>query len=125
MGYAFGASGSVTHARRSAGSVTLPSAVGPLSVPADAYWPALFWSCAMSSFANLANAYSRYPMAPGVCLIVALTPSFFGEATNLLLLGQFTVVPEPRVFFHSSLIAARWLVKIGRASCRERGGGRA
>ena len=43
--------------------------------------------------------------------MVALTPSFFGEATNLSLLGQLTVVPAPGPFFHSSLMALRWLVK--------------
>src|ERR1044071_4182907 len=46
-------------------------------------------------------------MAPGVCLMVAVTPSFFGEATNLSVFGQFTVVPAPGPFFHSSLIAER------------------
>ena len=50
-------------------------------------------------------------MAPGVCLMVALTPSFFGEATNLSLFGQFTVVPAPGPLFHSSSIALRWVVK--------------
>src|SRR5262245_9554679 len=49
-------------------------------------------------------------MAPGVCLIVAVTPSFLGEATNLSLLGQLTVVPAPGPLCHSSLIALRWLV---------------
>src|SRR5215468_6940625 len=47
-------------------------------------------------------------MAPGVCLIVAVTPSFFGEATILSLFGQFTVVPDPGPLLHSSLMAARW-----------------
>src|SRR5262245_11890684 len=49
-------------------------------------------------------------MAPGVCLMVAVTPSFFGDATNLSLLGQFTVVPTPGPLAHSSLIAARCVV---------------
>ena len=43
--------------------------------------------------------------------MVAVTPSFFGEATNLSLFGQLTVLPAPGPFFHSSLIALRWLVK--------------
>jgi hypothetical protein len=42
--------------------------------------------------------------------MVAVTPSFLGEATNLSLLGHATVVPAPGPFFHSSLIALRWLV---------------
>ena len=50
------------------------------------------------------------PDEPGVCLIVAVTPSFFGAATILSLFGQFTVVPAPWLFFHSSLIALRWVV---------------
>src|SRR5688572_24805443 len=48
-----------------------------------------------------------YPMAPGVCLIVAATPSFLGEAMNLSLLGQFTVVPAPGPFFQASLMALK------------------
>src|SRR5215813_1240593 len=107
MGYAFAASGSGTQARRFGGICTLASAAGPPSPPGPTYWPALFWSIAISTFANLANAYSMYPMAPGVCLMVAVTPSFFGEATNLSLFGQFTVVPAPGPFFHSGLIAER------------------
>ncbi len=39
--------------------------------------------------------------------MVAVTPSFLGEATNLSLLGQLTVVPVPGPFFHSSLMALR------------------
>ena len=42
--------------------------------------------------------------------MVAVTPSFLGDATILSLLGQFTVVPAPMVFFHSALIALRCLV---------------
>lgn len=64
----------------------------------------------MSSFENLANAYSTYPIAPGVWRIVAATPSFFSDATNLSPAGHFTVVPTPGTLFHSSLIAARCVV---------------
>ena len=39
--------------------------------------------------------------------MVAVTPSFLGEATNLSLLGQLTVVPAPGPFFHASLMALR------------------
>src|SRR5262249_16269615 len=49
-------------------------------------------------------------MAPGVCLLVAVTPSFLGEATILSLLGQLTVVPAPGPLLHSSLMAARCVV---------------
>src|SRR5215470_12759912 len=50
-------------------------------------------------------------MAPGVCLTVAVTPSFFGDAIILSLLGQFTVVPVPGPFFHVSLMALKCCVK--------------
>src|SRR5262245_27132863 len=110
MGYALGPSGSVTQARRFAGSDTLASAAGPPSPPGPTYWPALFWSSAISSLANLAKANSTYPMAPGVCLMVEVTPSFFGEATILSLFGQFTVVPAPGPLAHSSLTAVRCVV---------------
>ena len=42
--------------------------------------------------------------------MVALTPSFFGEATNLSLLGQLTVVQAPGPRFHSSSMAPRCVV---------------
>src|SRR5215813_9937030 len=46
-------------------------------------------------------------IAPGVCLIVAATPSFLGEATILSVLGQLTVIPEPGPVFHASLTALK------------------
>src|SRR6516225_1199160 len=46
-------------------------------------------------------------MAPGVCLIVAVTPSFFGAPTILSLLGHSTVVPDPTSLAKSALIAER------------------
>src|SRR5262249_27975117 len=42
--------------------------------------------------------------------MVAVTPSFLGDATNLSPLGQLTVVPAPWAFFQSSLIALRCVV---------------
>src|SRR5271157_6559807 len=50
-------------------------------------------------------------MAPGVCLIVAVTPSFLGAATILSLLGQTTVVPNPGPLAQASLMALKCLVK--------------
>src|SRR6516165_2813620 len=52
-----------------------------------------------------------YPSAPGVCLIVAVTPSFLGAPTILSLFGHWTVVPEPTCLANSPLIAERCLVK--------------
>src|SRR5215510_2346856 len=49
-------------------------------------------------------------MAPGVCLIVAATPSFLGEATILSVLGQLTVIPAPGPFFHAALTALKCCV---------------
>ena len=50
-----------------------------------------------------------YPMAPGVCLIVAVTPSFLGAATILSLSGHFTVVPKCGPLSHSSIDSAQVL----------------
>ena len=49
-------------------------------------------------------------MAPGVCLIVAVTPSFLGAATMLAVVGHWTVVPEPGPALNASLMALRCLV---------------
>src|SRR5215510_480072 len=46
-------------------------------------------------------------MAPGVCLIVAATPSFLGAATILSVLGQLTVIPAPGPLFHAALTALK------------------
>jgi len=57
-GYALGPSGSEIQARRLAGIETLARAAGPPSPPAATNWPALFWSVAISTLANLAKEYS-------------------------------------------------------------------
>lgn len=50
-------------------------------------------------------------MAPGVCLMVAVTPSFLGARTILSDDGHCTELPVPGSFLNASLTADRWLVK--------------
>ena len=80
----------------------------PEAVVAVTNSPDLFWSAANGSLLCVAYPYSTYPMAPGVCLIRAVTPSLPFPATPI---GQVTLVPSPTWSLNSGLIALRCFVK--------------
>jgi len=53
----------------------------PEAVVAVTNAPDLFWSAAKGILLCTAYPYSMYPIAPGVCLTYAVTPSFPFPAT--------------------------------------------
>src|SRR6185295_8178524 len=104
MGYPSATSGSGFQAMKFSGISVAASEACPAAMVGAMNLPALFSRVAIAMFRFLAYPYSMYPIAPGVVLILAVTPSL---PLDLVPMGQFGMLLVPGLFLNSSLIALR------------------